>query len=117
MGSTPLAKRVCKTFAVVLAPLTAVALGGCFNGPYSYPTVWDELAQCESRGDWHINTGNGYYGGLQFWQPTWEGFGGTEFAPRADLASREHQIVVAERVLAVQGWNAWPACSRKLGLR
>jgi hypothetical protein len=116
MGSKPLAKRVCRKLAVVLAPLTAVALGGCFSKG-SYPTVWDELARCESSGNWHINTGNGYYGGLQFWQPTWEGFGGTAFAPRADLASREQQIVVAERVLAVQGWNAWPACSRKIGLR
>ncbi|MFC7161802.1 transglycosylase family protein [Aquipuribacter hungaricus] len=78
--------------------------------------VWDRLAQCEASGNWAINTGNGYYGGLQFYQPTWASFGGLEYAPRADLASREQQIAVAEKVLARQGWGAWPACSRKLGL-
>ncbi|AZA09732.1 resuscitation-promoting factor Rpf1 domain-containing protein [Corynebacterium pseudopelargi] len=77
---------------------------------------WDRLAQCESGGDWNINTGNGYYGGLQFSHGTWVGHGGQEFAPRADLATREQQIVVAERVLANQGWGAWPACSASLGL-
>ncbi|WP_149361590.1 transglycosylase family protein [Lolliginicoccus suaedae] len=77
---------------------------------------WDRLAQCESGGNWNINTGNGYYGGLQFSQSTWSGYGGTEFAPRADLATRQQQIAVAERTLAGQGWGAWPACSSKLGL-
>lgn len=77
---------------------------------------WDRLAQCESGGNWHLNTGNGYYGGLQFASATWNGFGGNEFAPFAHQASREQQIVVAERVLASQGWGAWPACSQKLGL-
>lgn len=77
---------------------------------------WDRLAECESGGNWAANTGNGYYGGLQFHPQTWTGFGGGEFASRADLASREQQIAVAERVLASQGWGAWPACSAKLGL-
>ena len=77
---------------------------------------WDRLAQCESGGNWQINTGNGYYGGLQFAASTWTGFGGGEFAPTADKASREQQIYVAEKVLASQGWGAWPACSAKLGL-
>ena len=77
---------------------------------------WDRLAQCESGGDWHINTGNGYYGGLQFAAGTWNGFGGGEFAPTADKASRVEQIYVAEKVLAQQGWGAWPACSASLGL-
>lgn len=71
---------------------------------------WDRLAQCESGGDWHINTGNGYYGGLQFSQQTWEGFGGTEYAATADQATKSQQIAVAERVLAVQGKGAWPTC-------
>jgi resuscitation-promoting factor RpfA len=79
--------------------------------------TWDRLAQCESSGNWSINTGNGYYGGVQFSQSTWVGFGGRHYAPRADLATRAEQIAVAEKVLAVQGWNAWPSCSRKLGLR
>ena len=77
---------------------------------------WDRLAQCEAGGNWHINTGNGFYGGLQFNQQTWQANGGGEFAATADQASREQQIVVAERVLASQGWGAWPACSASLGL-
>ena len=79
-------------------------------------SVWDQLAMCESSGDWHINTGNGFYGGLQFWQPTWEQFGGRRYATRADLAAPDDQIAIAEDVLRVQGWHAWPACSRRLGL-
>jgi hypothetical protein len=80
-------------------------------------SAWDKLAQCESGGRWDINTGNGYHGGLQFSPRTWAGFGGKEFAPVAYKATREQQIVVAERVLAKQGWNAWPSCSRKTGVR
>lgn len=79
-------------------------------------SVWDQLVQCEATGDWSINTGNGFYGGLQFTQQTWEGFGGTQYAPRADLATREQQIAVAEKVQAAQGWGAWPACTSKMGL-
>ena len=75
---------------------------------------WDAVATCESGGNWSINTGNGYYGGLQFSSSTWSGFGGAEFASRADLATREEQIAVAERVLAVQGPGAWPTCGRNL---
>ena len=79
-------------------------------------TVWDRLAACESGGDWSINTGT-YDGGLQFHPDTWRGFGGTEFTEFAWQATREQQITVAERVLDSAGWGAWPACSRKLGLR
>jgi len=71
-------------------------------------TAWDRIAQCESGGNWHINTGNGYYGGLQFSQGTWNAYGGQQFAPRADLASRDQQITVANRVRAAQGgYGAW----------
>jgi LysM repeat protein len=77
-------------------------------------SVWDDLADCESGGNWNSNTGNGYYGGLQFSQGTWEANGGT--GNPAD-ASREQQIAVGEKVQASQGWGAWPACSSKLGLR
>lgn len=77
---------------------------------------WDRLAQCESGGNWAINTGNGYHGGLQFSASTWQAYGGGEFAPTADQATREQQIFIAERTLAGQGWGAWPACSAKLGL-
>jgi len=75
---------------------------------------WDAVAQCESGGNWSINTGNGYYGGLQFSQTTWIAFGGAAYAPRADLAARAQQIAVAEKVLAVQGPGAWPTCGRSL---
>ncbi|MBT1191644.1 transglycosylase family protein [Rhodococcus kroppenstedtii] len=77
---------------------------------------WDRLAQCEAGGNWGINTGNGFQGGLQFSPSTWTGHGGGEFAATANQASREEQIVVAERVLESQGWGAWPSCSAKLGL-
>jgi LysM repeat protein len=79
-------------------------------------SVWDRVAQCESSGNWSINTGNGYYGGLQFYQPTWRGYGGLAYAPRADLATRAEQIAVAQRVLASQGPGAWPVCSVRAGL-
>jgi hypothetical protein len=79
--------------------------------------VWDRLARCESSGNWGINTGNGYYGGLQFDITTWNGFGGREFAPRADQATREQQITVATRVRDTRGsYGSWPACAAKLGL-
>lgn len=79
-------------------------------------STWDRLAQCESGGNWSINTGNGFYGGLQFTSGTWRAYGGGQYASRPDQASRSAQIAVAERVLAGQGWGAWPACSAKLGL-
>ncbi|WP_456599315.1 transglycosylase family protein [Blastococcus sp. SYSU DS0616] len=99
------------TGALLLAPFLGTGTAAAADDE-----TWDRLAQCESSGNWSINTGNGYYGGLQFYQPTWEGFGGTAYAPRADLATREQQIAIAEKTLAVQGWGAWPACSAKLGL-
>ncbi|GLB64645.1 resuscitation-promoting factor Rpf1 [Dietzia sp. NCCP-2495] len=77
---------------------------------------WDRLAQCESGGNWAINTGNGYQGGLQFSPSTWAAYGGTQYAPTANQATREQQIAIAEKTLAGQGWGAWPACSAKLGL-
>lgn len=78
--------------------------------------VWDALAKCEANGNWSINTGNGYYGGIQFDQSTWERQGGTKYAPRADLATREEQIAIAEVTRARQGWGAWPACTARLGI-
>ncbi len=78
--------------------------------------TWDRVAQCESSGDWSINTGNGFYGGLQFTQSTWNEFGGAQYASRADLATKEQQIAIAEKVLASQGPGAWPVCSIKAGL-
>ena len=81
---------------------------------------WDRLAQCEAGGNWAANTGNGFGGGLQFMHQrsysTWLSFGGGDYAAHPWDASREQQIAVAEKVLASSGWNAWPGCSRKLGL-
>lgn len=80
-------------------------------------SIWDKIAACESGGNWHINTGNSFYGGLQFTYNTWLAYGGGTYAPRADLATREQQIAIAQKVLAGQGWNAWPVCSYKAGAR
>ncbi|MFJ1708185.1 transglycosylase family protein, partial [Kitasatospora sp. NPDC088346] len=74
------------------------------------------VAQCESTGNWSINSGNGFYGGLQFTNSTWAAYGGTSYAPQANLASKAQQIAVAEKVLASQGPGAWPVCSVKAGL-
>lgn len=84
--------------------------------PPAPPAVhnWQAVAACESGGDWHINTGNGFYGGLQFTVTSWLGAGGGQYAPRADLATPDQQIAVAERLLAIQGAGAWPICGRYL---
>jgi resuscitation-promoting factor RpfB len=76
-------------------------------------SAWDALAQCEAGGNWAINTGNGFYGGVQFNQNTWEGNGGLRYAPRADLATREEQIAIAEVTRVRQGWGAWPVCGAR----
>jgi uncharacterized protein YabE (DUF348 family) len=92
------------------------------HGTKSRPTptvsnsgIWDAIAQCESGGNWHINTGNGYYGGLQFSAGTWTAYGGGAYAPTADLATREQQIAIGEKVQAAQGWGAWPTCAAGVG--
>ncbi|MER6447274.1 transglycosylase family protein [Streptomyces venezuelae] len=78
--------------------------------------TWNKVASCESTNNWRVNTGNGYYGGLQFSQSTWRAFGGTAYAPRADLATKDQQIAVAEKVLKGQGPGAWPHCGKQAGL-
>lgn len=85
--------------------------------PDPVPAVWQTIAACESDQTWDANTGNGYYGGLQFAQRSWEWAGGLDHAPRADLATPADQVTVAQRLLDLQGWSAWPVCSRKAGLR
>ena len=85
--------------------------------PVSEGAAWDALAQCESGGNWAINTGNGYYGGVQFDQNTWERQGGLRYAARADLATREEQIAIATITQSRQGWGAWPVCSSRVGVR
>ncbi len=84
---------------------------GCSSG-----RPWNCIAECESGGDWRKNTGNAFYGGLQFRQSTWKQYGGLAYAPRADLATRKEQIAVAERVRRTQGWSAWPYCAKRYGL-
>lgn len=74
---------------------------------------WNRIAQCESGGNWSINTGNGYYGGLQFSRSTWLAFGGGKYAPTANKATKDQQMEIADKVLKVQGWGAWPVCSRR----
>ncbi|XTP37898.1 transglycosylase family protein [Mycobacterium sp. TJFP1] len=83
--------------------------------PVSNGGTWDALARCEAGGNWAINTGNGYFGGVQFDQNTWERNGGLRYAQRADLATREEQIAIAEVTRARQGWGAWPTCSGRIG--
>jgi transglycosylase-like protein len=79
-------------------------------------SVWDALARCESGGNWAINSGNGYYGGLQFSHETWHGYGGGAFAEYPHEATREEQIVVGERLRSTRGYAPWPACRAELGL-
>ncbi|MFD4570218.1 transglycosylase family protein [Streptomyces sp. NPDC058467] len=99
--------------AALLAPLGLLAATG--NAAAADSGVWDRIAQCESGGNWHINTGNGYYGGLQFSAGTWRAYGGAAYAPTADQASRSAQIAVATKVQSAQGWGAWPTCSARAG--
>jgi resuscitation-promoting factor RpfA len=107
-----------RSIAVIALFLASVGVAGCFaGGGGAGGSVWDALAQCESGGNWAINTGNGYYGGLQFSFETWHAYGGGQFSDWPNLASREQQIIIAERVLASQGWGAWPYCASQLGLR
>ncbi|WP_418957448.1 transglycosylase family protein [Streptomyces tritici] len=100
--------------ALALAGVAGVAVAAPLMtaGTASAATAaeWDRVAQCESGGDWSINTGNGYYGGLQFSASTWAAYGGTAYAPTANLATKAQQIEIAEKVLAGQGKGAWPSC-------
>ncbi|NMO01887.1 transglycosylase family protein [Gordonia sp. TBRC 11910] len=106
MSLKKIAVRTAVTGALAIAPLTVLAGNASAAGHN-----WDAVAQCESGGNWAINTGNGYYGGLQFTQGTWEANGGSGVASNA---SREEQIRVAENVLATQGAGAWPVCGSNL---
>ncbi|MFE6932395.1 transglycosylase family protein [Streptomyces sp. NPDC057699] len=94
------------------APARAVIAPTVVAPTVTAGTDWDRIAECESNGRWGINTGNGYHGGLQFSPSTWRAYGGGQYAPRADLASKSEQIAVAERVRRSQGLGAWPTCGR-----
>ncbi|MFJ3702710.1 MULTISPECIES: transglycosylase family protein [unclassified Streptomyces] len=137
MPASPLAKRpVESVLALLLVLLSVLGLAGrsAADAPAKAPaqvaparavvaptvvaptvtagTDWDRIAECESSGRWNINTGNGYHGGLQFAPSTWRAYGGGQYAPRADLATRSEQIAVGERVARSQGMGAWPTCGR-----
>ncbi|WP_342742720.1 transglycosylase family protein [Streptomyces indicus] len=99
--------------AALAAPLGLFAASG--EAAAADSGVWDRIAQCESGGNWHINTGNGYYGGLQFSASTWRAYGGGRYASTADKATRSQQIAVATKVQKGQGWGAWPTCSKRAG--
>ncbi|MFI7501153.1 transglycosylase family protein [Streptomyces sp. NPDC049687] len=106
------------TRAAALAGVTGVAIAAPLmaagNASAATASEWDAVAQCESGGNWSINTGNGYYGGLQFSASTWAAYGGTQYAAQANQASKSQQIAVAEKVLASQGKGAWPVCGKGL---
>ncbi|MFJ4621385.1 transglycosylase family protein [Streptomyces sp. NPDC088812] len=106
------------TRAIAVAGVTgaavAVPLMAAGNASAATASEWDAVAQCESGGNWSINTGNGYYGGLQFSASTWAANGGTQYAATADKATKSQQIQVAEKVLASQGKGAWPVCGKGL---
>jgi len=114
--------KIKMTRAVLLMLATLLTAGamsilGSASAQAAPVGVWDRLARCESGGNWRINTGNGYYGGLQFSGSTWRAYGGGRFAAYAHHASKAQQITVAERVRQRQGWGAWPSCSSRIGLR
>jgi resuscitation-promoting factor RpfA len=110
------AKRATALGALGLGTAAVSALISPAAAHAATSSEWNAVAQCESGGNWADNTGNGYYGGLQFSASTWDGFGGTAYAPRADLASPSEQMAIADKVVATQGWGAWPVCSRVAGV-
>jgi hypothetical protein len=106
------------THKIRIATGMALAVGATWLAPTLAASsgTWDRLAQCESGQRWDANTGNGYYGGLQFSAGTWLAYGGAAFADKAHRATRAEQITIAERLLADRGWGPWPSCSTKLRL-
>jgi LysM repeat protein len=106
-----------RNIGLATAPLVAaIPLVSASSASAAEAGPWDRLASCESGGNWHINTGNGYYGGVQFADGTWDGWGGERYASRADLATKAEQIVIAAKLVENSGWGSWPACSSRLGL-
>jgi resuscitation-promoting factor RpfA len=116
MSARPEPTRTTALPAVValLAPLALLA-AATGTAQAADGGVWDRIARCESGGNWQINTGNGYYGGLQFSAGTWRAYGGTAYAATADKASKAQQIAVATKVQQAQGWSAWPTCAARSG--
>lgn len=116
-GNTML--KIAQRAAATVAMAAAFGAAGIATAPAAQAldlSVWDKVAMCESSGNWSINTGNGYYGGLQFYPTTWKAYGGLTYADRADHATKSEQIAIARRVLYSQGPGAWPVCSVRAGL-
>jgi hypothetical protein len=116
MGALGLRIGIGVAAAATAAAVPLLAMNGSAGAATT--ATWNRLAGCESGGNWHINSGNGYYGGLQFSQGTWVAMGGRKYAERADLATPEEQMAVGQNLLEAShwSWGAWPVCSRKLGL-
>ncbi|MCK1815425.1 LysM peptidoglycan-binding domain-containing protein [Streptomyces sp. XM4011] len=104
------------TAAGVTGAAVAIPLIGATGANAASVDTWDAVAQCESGGDWSINTGNGYYGGLQFSSSSWAAAGGTQYAAQANQATKDQQIATAEVLLSMQGPGAWPVCGAQAGL-
>ncbi|WP_371478947.1 transglycosylase family protein [Kitasatospora sp. NBC_00315] len=118
-ATTTSAKRNRVRMVVMAGAVAALPVAGLVtanSASAASVSTWDKVAQCESTGNWSINSGNGFYGGLQFTSSTWAAYGGTAFAPQANQATKAQQIAIAEKVLASQGPGAWPVCSVKAGL-
>ncbi len=114
MSTSIIVKRL---VGIVAALALAIGIGAVGVSPAeAKTTVWDKVAKCESGGNWKINTGNGYYGGLQFSARTWTGHGGKKYASKAHKATKSEQIAIARRVLANQGAGAWGGCAKRAGL-
>lgn len=109
-------RQIRRAIGTGIATLATATVGVVLVPSAAHADVWDNVAACEAGGNWHINTGNGFYGGLQFTQSSWLAAGGGAYASRPDLASREAQIAVGQRLLAMQGPGAWPVCSVRAGL-
>jgi hypothetical protein len=101
---------VLTTAALVTATLAAPANATSMR-------TWSRLAKCESGGRWHIDSGNGYFGGLQISSGTWRAYGGKKYAGQAHGATKREQVRVGKRIKKSQGWGAWPSCSRRIGAR
>ncbi len=115
--AAPSSKPIRRRMAGVAVVGAATVTGGLATASSaSASSVWDRVAACESGGNWAINTGNGYYGGLQFSSSTWNAFGGQRYGATANRATKAEQIQIAQKVLASQGPGAWPVCGRRAGL-
>lgn len=117
--STAARQRNRRRMAVLGGALAVLPVAGLVTATASSAapaSAWDKVAQCEATGNWGIDSGNGFYGGLQFTPSTWAAFGGTAYAGQANQATKAQQIEIGEKVLAAQGPGAWPICSTKAGL-